>query len=95
MCALIERWMDTTHSFHMPFGEMTITLFDFSAITGLSFSREPILLSNEVYGSALVRNVWLKELFRATTSVKSGCSYYWFHDLKCSEKIKILITNPN
>ena len=73
MCALIKRWMDTTHSFHLPFGEMTITQLDFTAIIGLSFSGEPILMSNEAYGSAVVRNRWLKDLFGATTAVKSGC----------------------
>ena len=44
MSALIERWMGTTHSFHFPFGEMTITPLDFVAITRLSFFREPVPL---------------------------------------------------
>ena len=34
MCALIERWMDTMHMFHLPIGEMTVTPLDFVAITG-------------------------------------------------------------
>ena len=72
MCALVERWMDTTHSFHLPFGEITITPLDFATITELSFCREPIFMSNEGYSSTLVRNKWLKDLFRATTDVKSG-----------------------
>ena len=46
-CALIERWMDTTHTFHLPFSEMTVTPFDFAAITGLSFSGEPVPFSGE------------------------------------------------
>ena len=69
MYALIERWMDTTHIFHLPFREMTITLLDFAAITGLSFSRESIPLSNEAYNSSVVSNVWLRDLFGATTSM--------------------------
>ena len=44
MCALIERWMDTIHTFHLPFREMTVTPLDFAAINGLSFFREPIHL---------------------------------------------------
>ena len=74
MCALIERWMDTTYTFHLPFGEMTITLFDFTAITGQSFSREPIPLSNKAYSPVIGRNIWLKDQFGVATSVKSSCS---------------------
>ena len=73
MCALIELWMDTTHSFHLPFGEMTITPLDFVTITGLSFSGEPIPVSNEPYSSTVVRNIWLKDLFGAIAAMKSGC----------------------
>ena len=65
--------MNTAPSFHLPFGEMTITRLDFTAITGLSFSRESIPMSNKAYSSAVVRNIWLKDLFGATASVKSGC----------------------
>ncbi|KDP46920.1 hypothetical protein JCGZ_10614 [Jatropha curcas] len=36
--ALMEHWMDTTHTFHLLFSEMTITPVDF-AITGLSFDE--------------------------------------------------------
>ena len=35
--ALIERWMDTTHTFHTRVGELTISLMSFSAITGIAF----------------------------------------------------------
>ena len=52
---------------------MTITPLDFAAIIGLSFSREPIHVSNEAYNSAMVRYIWLKDLFRAIATVKSGC----------------------
>ena len=74
MCALIERWMDTTHSFYLPFEGITITPLDFAAIIGLSFSREPIPVSNEAHSSTVVRNRLLKDLFGATASVKSDYS---------------------
>ena len=74
MCALIERWMDTTHTFHLPFGEMSVTPLDFAAITGLSFYGEPIPFSGEAYESAVARHTWLKDLFEVVASVKSGCS---------------------
>ena len=37
--ALIERWMDTTHTFHTRVGELTISPMSFSAITGIAFER--------------------------------------------------------
>lgn len=62
MGVLIERWMDTTHSFHLPFEEMTTTLLDFITITRLIFFKEPVPFSNEVYSFVVVRNKWLKDL---------------------------------
>ncbi|KDP45538.1 hypothetical protein JCGZ_18775 [Jatropha curcas] len=35
--ALMERWMDSTHTFHLPLDEMTITPIDFDVITELPF----------------------------------------------------------
>ncbi|XP_026431635.1 protein MAINTENANCE OF MERISTEMS-like [Papaver somniferum] len=33
---LVERWWDTTHTFHFPFGEMGFTPLDWVVLTGLS-----------------------------------------------------------
>ena len=68
--------MDTTHTFYLPFREMTITPLDFAAITVLSFSREPVPFSSEAYSSAVVRKRWLKDMFRVTTSMKSGHFFF-------------------
>ncbi|KAL7193451.1 hypothetical protein ACSBR2_025127 [Camellia fascicularis] len=41
--ALVERWWDTTNSFHFSSaGEMMMTLYDFSMITGLGVEGDPI-----------------------------------------------------
>ncbi|CAN6245668.1 unnamed protein product [Urochloa humidicola] len=40
--ALVERWRPETHSFHLPFGEMTVTLQDVSCLLGLPISGKPI-----------------------------------------------------
>ncbi|KDP28037.1 hypothetical protein JCGZ_19714 [Jatropha curcas] len=36
--ALMERWNDCTHTFIFGFGEMTLALADYAAITGLRFT---------------------------------------------------------
>ena len=82
MCALIERWMDTTHTFHLPFGEMIVTPLDFAAITGLSFSGEPVPFSGEACESTAARHTWLMDLFGVVASVKSGSStLLWYTQL--------------
>ncbi|EEF36113.1 conserved hypothetical protein, partial [Ricinus communis] len=35
MIALIEWWSDTTHTFQLLFGEMTVTLLDYTTLIGL------------------------------------------------------------
>lgn len=40
--AFVERWQPETNSFHLPFGEMTITLHDVAYILGIPVTREPI-----------------------------------------------------
>ncbi|XP_065863833.1 uncharacterized protein [Euphorbia lathyris] len=40
--ALCERWVDSTHTFHLSFGEMTISPRDFSLLTGLRGSSTPV-----------------------------------------------------
>ena len=42
IAGLVERWSLETHTFHMPFGEMTVTLQDVSALWGLPIGDTPI-----------------------------------------------------
>ena len=37
--ALIERWWDTTHTFHFPQGKIGITPLDVTMLTGMSIKR--------------------------------------------------------
>jgi len=35
VCAMTERWHEETNSFHLPVGEMTITLDDMACLLGI------------------------------------------------------------
>ena len=35
LSALVDRWRPETHTFHMPFGEIMVTLKDVAMITGV------------------------------------------------------------
>lgn len=45
---LAKRWWDTTNTFHLPFGEMTLTPLNFYAITGLSVGGKQIQLDLQI-----------------------------------------------
>ena len=44
LSALVDRWRPKMHTFHMPFGEITVTLKDVAMITGLPIRGTPVLL---------------------------------------------------
>jgi hypothetical protein len=39
---MVDRWRPETHSFHLPRGEMTVTLEDMAMILGLPIRGQPI-----------------------------------------------------
>jgi hypothetical protein len=41
--ALVERWWDTTHTFHFPWGEAGITPLDFTMLTGMGVGEGVVL----------------------------------------------------
>ncbi|XP_056695433.1 protein MAINTENANCE OF MERISTEMS-like [Spinacia oleracea] len=56
--ALLERWWDTTNTFHMAWGETTITPFEFAKITGLPFSERNVTFDSELkWRSAAARDL--------------------------------------
>jgi hypothetical protein len=58
--AFVERWQPETSSFHLPFGEMTITLDDVKQITGLPIEGEMLSsvgFDNNDKGSDLVARI--------------------------------------
>ncbi|XP_056685083.1 protein MAIN-LIKE 2-like isoform X1 [Spinacia oleracea] len=46
--ALLERWWDTTNTFHMAWGDITITPLEFAMITGLPFSERNVTFDCEL-----------------------------------------------
>ena len=42
MTAMVERWRDETHTFHLPIGECTITLEDVALQLGLRVDGKPV-----------------------------------------------------
>ncbi|XP_042514404.1 uncharacterized protein LOC122089052 isoform X2 [Macadamia integrifolia] len=44
--ALVERWQPSTHTFHLPVGEATVTPLCLSMLTGLKFGGEPVIEGN-------------------------------------------------
>ncbi|KAH9619098.1 hypothetical protein KSS87_014112 [Heliosperma pusillum] len=77
--ALVERWRQETHTFHLPFGEATVTLQDVAMLFGLRISGRPVTGSSE--------GGWLNlcvRLLGATPSIKaikgSKLKLTWLHD---------------
>ena len=42
LSALVDRWRPETHTFHLPFGEMTVILQDVAMLTGLPIAGAAI-----------------------------------------------------
>ncbi|KDP30104.1 hypothetical protein JCGZ_18236 [Jatropha curcas] len=64
---VIEQWMDTTHTFHLPFGKMTITPMDFTTITGLPFGGLSIVFDDQL---RTLDRLDLRESLRAAVGIE-------------------------
>lgn len=60
--AFVERWHPETNSFHLPFGEMTVTLHDVSLIMGLP-------IHGIVVNHPLLQKEKRKQLFKAISNL--------------------------
>ena len=55
--ALVERWRPETNSFHIPVGEMTITLQDVSCLWGLPIHGKPLVRKADAQWSEIVERL--------------------------------------
>ena len=72
LVALAERWRDTTNTFHLPPGEMTVTPTDFAAITGLRVGGEPIPFDTGIHADLAA----LKWFLGKVPKVDAGMARY-------------------
>ncbi|XP_057745282.1 protein MAIN-LIKE 1-like [Arachis stenosperma] len=96
LSAFIERWRPETHTFHMPFGECTITLEDVAYQLGLPIDGEPVSGCLSEFENLMENGrpawVWFRELFGELppqNKVKQmTVCYTWFH-----ERFRVLPAN--
>ncbi|XP_074352188.1 serine/threonine-protein phosphatase 7 long form homolog [Apium graveolens] len=55
--AFVDRWRPETHTFHLRFGEATVTVEDVYYILGLHSTGRPVILAGEVANTALVHEL--------------------------------------
>ncbi|QHO06409.1 uncharacterized protein DS421_14g454410 [Arachis hypogaea] len=56
LIALVERWRPETHTFHLPVGEVTVTLEDVTCILGLPINGAPVTSRLDSSHQFLVEN---------------------------------------
>ena len=73
--ALAERWWDTTNTFHLPLGEVTMTPYDFFMLTGLLFTRKAYIFYENYYSNNQTKVI---QLLGATPTFDVKIIYTWF-----------------
>lgn len=74
--AFVDRWRPETHTFHMRFGEVTITLEDVYFILGLRSGGNPVVLEEEMPDEMMVHQLLGLEPERGMVQ-KGGINIGW------------------
>lgn len=72
LIALVERWQDTTHTFHFRWGEVTFTPRDLFVLTGVECSGEPLTLNAALKYINLRRRITYYERMLGFVPTQSG-----------------------
>uniref|UniRef100_K4ALS8 Aminotransferase-like plant mobile domain-containing protein n=1 Tax=Setaria italica TaxID=4555 RepID=K4ALS8_SETIT len=64
LTAMVDRWRLETHTFHLPFGEMTITMQDIAMILGLPPEGHPVtgIIQNEKMRDMVAMHIGIRPL---------------------------------
>ena len=76
--ALVERWRPETHTFHLPVGELTVTLQDVSILWGLPIRGLPITGRSDDEWSQVIEDAFgdfTLKIFRDRKSTNSTICY--------------------
>ena len=90
--ALVDRWRPETHSFHLPTGEMTVTLQDVSMILALPIRGKPVCFSTESDGwrekmCSLIGACPQEKPDSSKDRLSAGATFVWIREqfAKCPE----------
>ena len=66
----MERWFDTTHTFHLPCGEFTLDLVSFAAITGIACVGDSIPFNACLHRMTADRVTYIERLLGMVPDMK-------------------------
>ena len=69
--ALMERWMDSTHTFHLPVGELTLDLVASAVITGVACAGEPVPFNRCLVPMTLNRAAYIEQMLGIVPTIKA------------------------
>lgn len=68
--ALMERWFETTHTFHLPFGELTLDPVSFAAVTGIACAGDAVPFDASIHLMTPDRVAYIERLLGMVPDMK-------------------------